>query len=357
MAENLNFTGLTPDELEQFLKSIDQPKYRAGQIFTWIHGRVVQSFNQMTDLPIELRQQLESDCKLELPDILKIDDSGKTGSRKFLMELSDGGKVESVFLPEGKRRTVCISSQIGCPLACKFCATGKMGFIRNLTTAEIVAQLYAIKREMGGRITNVVFMGMGEPLLNYNSVIKAARLIHHESGLNIGARKITISTSGIASRIRQLADERQPFRLAFSLNATTDKVRSQLMPINLKHDLTACIDALQYYSSRMRQKITVEYIQLPGLNDFKDDADRLIKIVRKLRAKLNIIPFNPIPNSTYRHPNQNELNRFYSIVEPAIETVTVRWSQGSDISAACGQLYAENEKRKSHPADKTQQPA
>ena len=164
MAENLNFTGLTPDELEQFLKSIDQPKYRAGQIFTWIHGRVVQSFNQMTDLPIELRQQLESDCKLELPDILKIDDSGKTGSRKFLMELSDGGKVESVFLPEGKRRTVCISSQIGCPLACKFCATGKMGFIRNLTTAEIVAQLYAIKREMGGRITNVVFMGMGEPL-------------------------------------------------------------------------------------------------------------------------------------------------------------------------------------------------
>jgi len=357
VAENLNFTGLTPDELEQFLKSIDQPKYRAGQIFSWIHDKVVQSFNQMTDLPIELRQQLENDCKLELPDILKIDDSGKTGSRKFLLELSDGGKVESVFLPEGKRRTVCISSQIGCPLACKFCATGKMGLLRNLTTAEIVAQLYAIKRETDGRITNVVFMGMGEPLLNYNSVIKAARLIHHESGLNIGARKITISTSGIASRIRQLADERHPFRLAFSLNATTDNVRTNIMPINQKHDLTACLNALEYYSSRTRQRVTVEYILLPGVNDSKDDAERLIKIIRLLRAKLNVIPFNPIPDSPYRRPSQNELKQFISKVDPAVQTVTVRWSQGSDISAACGQLFAENEKRKRRPADKTQLPA
>lgn len=357
MAENLNFTGLTPDELEQFLKSIDQPKYRAGQIFSWIHDKVVQSFNQMTDLPIELRQQLENDCKLELPDILKIDDSGKTGSRKFLLELSDGGKVESVFLPEGKRRTVCISSQIGCPLACKFCATGKMGLLRNLTTAEIVAQLYAIKRETDGRITNVVFMGMGEPLLNYNSVIKAARLIHHESGLNIGARKITISTSGIASRIRQLADERHPFRLAFSLNATTDNVRTNIMPINQKHDLTACLNALEYYSSRTRQRVTVEYILLPGVNDSKDDAERLIKIIRLLRAKLNIIPFNPVLESPYRLPTQNELKQFISKVDPAVQTVTVRWSQGSDISAACGQLFAENEKRKRRPADKTQLPA
>jgi 23S rRNA (adenine2503-C2)-methyltransferase len=357
VVKNINFTGLTPEELEQFLKSIGQPKYRAGQIFSWIHGRVVQSFSEMTDLPADFRQQLENDCSLEVPDILSIHDSGNTGSRKFLMELSDGAKVEAVFLPEQKRRTVCISSQVGCPLACKFCATGMMGLVRNLTAAEIVAQLYAIKREVGGRISNVVFMGMGEPFLNYNAVIKAAQLIHHKSGLNIGARKITISTSGIASRIRQMADENHPFRLAFSLNATTDQIRGHIMPINLKHDLTACLDSLEYYSSRTRQRVTVEYIMLPGVNDSKEDAERLIKIIRRLRAKLNVIPFNPVPDTPYRQPNQNELKQFVSKVEPAVRTVTVRWSQGSDISAACGQLYAENVKRKRRPTDKTQQPA
>ncbi len=350
-----DFTGLTPVELEKYLESAGQPRYRAHQIFSWIHGKVVQSFSQMTDLPAAFREQLEREFRLEVPDILSIRDSGDTGSRKFLLEFSDGAKVESVFLPEGRRRTVCLSSQVGCPLGCKFCATGKMGLKRNLTTAEIMAQLYAIKRETGGRITNVVFMGMGEPLLNYDAIIKAAWLIHHESGVNIGARKITISTSGIASRIRQLADERHPFRLAFSLNATTDYVRTNIMPINQKHDLTACFNALEYYSSRTRQRVTVEYILLPGVNDSKDDAERLIKIIRLLRAKLNVIPFNPIPDAPYHRPSQNELKQFLSRVEPAVQTVTVRWSQGSDISAACGQLFAENVKRKHGTIDKIQQ--
>ncbi|MFQ6607928.1 MAG: 23S rRNA (adenine(2503)-C(2))-methyltransferase RlmN [Fidelibacterota bacterium] len=354
MGEKFDITSLTLKELEKFLLSSGEPKYRARQIFSWIHDRTVSSFVQMTDLPKTFRDHMESEYRLEVPDILSIHDSDITGSRKFLLELSDGSKVESVFLPEGNRRTVCLSSQVGCPLGCKFCATGKMGILRDLSTAEIVAQLYAIKREVKERITNVVFMGMGEPLLNYDAVLKAAELIHHEAGGNIGLRKITISTSGIAPRIRQFADEHHPYQLAFSLNATTDQVRTEIMPINRKHDLATCLDALEYYSSRSRQRVTVEYVLLPGVNNSREDAERLIKIVRRLRAKLNVIPFNPIPETPFQQPTQEEMEKFLSRLSPAIQIVTVRWSQGSDIRAACGQLFVQNVKKKSHLADKTQ---
>ena len=340
-----DLTGMTPEELRDFSTGLGEKSFRGGQIFSWIHQHGSESFAEMTTLSKELRRKLESKATLQIPEVIDVTESGETASRKFLFRLTDGMKIESVFLPEGKRRTVCLSSQVGCPLDCKFCATAKMGLFRNLTTGEIVGHLLAVGREIGERITNVVFMGMGEPMLNYDNVIKAATIIHHPEGLNIGSRKITISTVGMADSIRQYADEGHPFKLALSLNAADDALRDRLMPINRKHNLEACISALDHYSERTGKRFTIEYVLMAGTNDRPEDATRLAGILKRLDCKLNLIPYNPIPGESFKRPNRDQLKRFYELIYGAKRTVTVRWSQGKDINAACGQLHAENQRK------------
>jgi len=336
-----NLSGLSREELVTFCTSLEESNYRAGQIFSWIHAKLVSSFAEMTDLSISCRARLEEVAVLESLTLISIQDSTQTSARKFLFELFDGARIESVYLPDSGRHTVCLSSQVGCPLDCSFCATGKMGFIRNLTAAEIMAQLICIQKEVDERISNVVFMGMGEPLLNYDAVVKAASLINDKNGFAIGARKIIISTAGIVSNIVRFADEGHRFGLAFSLNATGEASRSAVMPITKKYTLADCLDALSYYSKKLRRQVTLEYILMNGVNDSDEDARRLSSFTRRLKCKLNIIPYNPIPGDAAKRPTKEELNTFVKKLLPSKSIVTVRWSQGSDISAACGQLYSQ----------------
>lgn len=345
--DSADILSMSRSDLRLFVLEFGEREFRGNQIFSWIHQHCVTDFTQMTTLPKTFRDMLDSKAILQLPFVVETSKSSETASLKFLFELSDGMKIESVFLPEGKRRTICLSSQVGCPLDCKFCATAKMGLLRNLTIGEIVGQFLAVWKATGERITNVVFMGMGEPMLNYDNVVQAAKIIHDSEGINIGARKITISTVGFVDRIRQLADEGNPFELAFSLNATNDQLRDKLMPINKKYNLKECISALKYYTDKLRKRVTLEYVLIAGTNDSQEDALRLASILKKVDCKLNLIPYNPIPGEIFRRPSKLELKRFYQWVLLGKRTVTVRWSQGKDINAACGQLYAANTRKNS----------
>tara|TARA_Y100001960_G_scaffold155766_1_gene164022 strand:+ start:1955 stop:2977 length:1023 start_codon:yes stop_codon:yes gene_type:complete len=340
----MDLTGMETKELESFVNDLGEKKFRGNQIFSWIQQHGITDISQMTTLTKQFRDSLKTKAKIQAPHIIDITKSTETYSQKFLFELDDGMKIESVYLPEGKRRTVCLSSQIGCPLDCKFCATGKMGFIRNLSVGEILGQLLSVKRNIEERITNVVFMGMGEPMLNYNNVIKAAKIINDYRGLNISSRKITISTVGIAKKIRKLADDKVPFKLAFSLNATDDKSRNFLMPINKKFDLEECILALKYYNQKLKKRVTLEYVLIAGINDRDEDVKNLSSIMKKINCNLNLIPYNPILGENFNRPNRAQLTRFFEKVSNGGRTITVRWSQGKDINAACGQLYANNHK-------------
>lgn len=345
MSESVSLTGMTQAELRQFMGEMGERPFRGDQLFSWIHQHGAANFDEMTNLSKGLRTALQTSARLEVPEIVDISSSSETASRKYLFELSDGLKIESVLIPEGGRRTVCLSSQVGCPLDCKFCATAKMGFLRNLTSGEMVGQLLAVRREVKERISNVVFMGMGEPFLNYDNVMRAAYLFNDKNGLNIGARKITISTVGMANRIRQFSQEKHPFKLAFSLNATEEAQRSHLMPINDKHSLAECLDALKTYTETSRKRATLEYVLMAGTNDSPADARRLSSILNQLNCKLNVIPYNPISGESFQRPDEVELRRFTAGVMGTRSMVTVRWSQGKDINAACGQLYSENERR------------
>ena len=238
-----------------------------------------------------------------------------------------------------------MSSQVGCALDCKFCATAKMGILRNLTVAEIMGQLLSVIKETKQKITNIVFMGMGEPMMNYNNVIKAADIIHDQKGLNIGARKITISTVGMVKKIRQYTKEKHPYNIAFSLNATNDFERSKLMPINKKYNLKSCLDALKDYGDKLKRPAMIEYVLISGVNDTYEDAIRLAKIIKSLDCKLNVIPYNPIKGESFKRPTEYEINNFINNIRSKSTIITVRWSQGKDVNAACGQLYTKNEKK------------
>lgn len=340
--DKTNLTGLSREELVAYFESLGEKSFRAYQLFSWIHHHRVTSFDEMTNIPKTLRQKLKNNATLEQMITLSVNSSRQTQSRKFLFELSDGKTIESVYLPDDHRHTVCLSVQVGCGLNCKFCATGKMGFIRHLSTSEIVGQLITIQREVLFRITNVVLMGMGEPFLNYENVIKAAYLINDDYGFSISARKITISTAGIIPKIYQYADEGHKFNLAFSLNAADDTTRLNLMPINRKYPLEQCFRALEYYTQKSKRRVTLEYVLIAGVNDSNEDVRRLVKITNQLKCKLNVISYNPIHVEDFKSPINKELNVFVQKVSVSRRVVMVRWSQGKDINGACGQLYAES---------------
>ena len=306
----------------------------------------------MTDVPQELRTRLAEAFEFGQFEIVRVLGSKDT-TRKFLFRLSDGNLIESVLIPASPalygqtsdRRTICVSTQVGCAYGCKFCASGLDGFSRNLDASEIVQQLLAVENESSEKIDNVVFMGMGEPLANLDNVVRAIRIINAPWGLEIGARHITVSTSGLAPQIRQLADEPLQSRLAISLHGATDAVRNQIMPVNRKYDLTTLLSACDYYASRKKQRIYFEYILIAGINDTDEQAHLLASHARRLSARVNLIPYNTVEGLTWSRPSRGRQEQFLAIVRGHGVVATLRREKGHDIEAACGQLRLQTKKR------------
>lgn len=334
--------------LEEIQKVI-QPSFRAKQVYHWLHRRLLFNFDQMTDLSKELREQLKDKFYIKLPKIKQVQKS-KEGTKKYLFELEDGKQIESVLLKdESGRKTVCLSTQVGCPLACTFCATGGMGFKRNLKPSEIVGQVYQIALDDNADISNLVFMGMGEPFLNYDNTLKAIRILISKDGANFGQRKIVVSTCGIPDEIKKFAGEGLQVRLAISLNAADDQTRSKLMPINRKSPLSVLFNAIKYYIKTTGRRLTLEYIMLEGINDRRADLENLKKLCRGLSVNVNLIPFNPFDETQgkpfgkkFRSSPPSTLKFFVKALSAEKINAVARRSRGQDIRAACGQLAGEN---------------
>jgi 23S rRNA (adenine2503-C2)-methyltransferase len=332
------------DELTAFLATQGQPGYRAKQVTDWLYRKRADSFDAMTDLPAAVREQLAREFSLVRPETVRVLGSQDT-TRKFLLRLADGNLIESVLIPASPalygetsdRRTACVSTQVGCAYGCKFCASGLDGFTRNLDPSEIVDQLLAIERESGERIDNIVFMGMGEPLANLTNLLGAIHIINAPWGLEIGARHITISTSGLAPQIRKLADEPTQFRLAISLHGATDPVRNQIMPVNRKYPLATLLEACDAYVAQ-KKRLMFEYILIAGVNDSDDQAHQLARHALRLHAKVNLIPYNSVEGLEWSRPSRNRQETFLRILREHGAVATLRREKGHDIAAACGQL-------------------
>ncbi|WP_456441729.1 23S rRNA (adenine(2503)-C(2))-methyltransferase RlmN [Caldithrix abyssi] len=348
MDSKKNILDLKIDELQDYFARLGEPAFRVKQVYQGLYQKGYERFDEFTTLSRPLRQRLAEDFVLRSFKELDRITSPLDGTTKLLWRLSDGMKIESVIIYEKKRVTFCISSQIGCALDCKFCATGKMGWLRDLTVGEIVEQVLQMKKRAERPPTNIVFMGMGEPMLNYDNVMRAAEILADEGGLNFSRKKITISTSGIIPGIKRMADEGRPFRLAISLNAADQQKRLQTMPIARKYPLDQLLKAAQYYYRKTRKRITFEYVLIAGFNDSIEDAKKLVKISRQVPCKINVIPVNSIDDH-FPAPSKESLERFEEAIQESVYAVTVRNRKGWDIQAACGMLYAANEKQKIKP--------
>ncbi len=334
--EKENLTGYTLEELETFVRRIGEKPFRGHQLFSWLYAKKANGFAQMTDLSKRLRTKLAETAIIgHLVPVEKAISSSR--SVKYLFRLADGQHIESVYIPESDRRTLCISSQVGCAVKCAFCATGKMGFRRNLSAGEMVDQVLHVARDISEPLTNIVFMGMGEPFLNYDQVIKAAQLISHEQGIAIGHRHIVISTSGIIPNIYRYADEGHKFRLAISLNSPHEEQRAQLMPISRKYSIKSLLEAAAYFYQKSHRLPTFEYVLLAGLTDREEDAIALRKLLHGFPCKVNLIPYNPTVKE-FRRPEPGQIAQFAKWIFPLKAPVSVRWSKGVDVNGACGQL-------------------
>jgi 23S rRNA (adenine2503-C2)-methyltransferase len=330
-------------ELGAFIQELGWKPYRADQIFAWIFRRGAVDIGEMTDLAKTRREQIGRSARISALILRREAVSRADGTIKCLFGLEDGQLIESVLIREGGRRTVCVSTQVGCGLHCAYCATGDLGLKRNLRAAEIVDQVITMRRMLpaGEDITNVVLMGMGEPLRNYRQTVKACRLINDPDGLAIGARRITLSTAGVVPGIDKLAGENMRLGLAISLNATTDKVRNQLIPLNRKYPVEQLLGAADRYARATRRPVTFEYVLLAGVNDAPEDALRLAERIRNIRCKINLIPYNQVPGKPFRRSSREVAARFQELLYPRCPAVTLRESKGADIQAACGQLRGE----------------
>ena len=340
LPKKLNLKGLTLPELETLVSEWGEPKYRAAQLASWIYGKRVSNFKQMTNLPKGFRAKLLEEASVSEVRATRCTISDADVATKYLFELANGDRVESVLMHDHERTTVCISSQVGCAMACDFCATGKMGFFRNLSASEILDQFTAIERDLSKdrAVTNIVFMGMGEPLANYDDTLKSVRLLSNPDGYGMSEKRITISTVGLVPRMRQLAKEGLKCNLALSLNATTDSVRTRLMPINEKYPIDEALDAAKEWALATKRKATLEYVLIRDVNDADADAKRLRKLMSRLPCKLNLIPFNEIEDSEFRRPGLDRIERFRQLVATGQHVAPIRFSKGHDIAAACGQL-------------------
>ncbi len=339
----VNLFGLNRPGLEAFLVSLGEKPYRARQILMWIYHRGVDDFDSMTDLGLGLRSRLTETAEIRVPEIINAQES-TDGTRKWLLRMDKAQGIETVFIPEQRRGTLCISSQVGCALDCSFCATGAQGFNRNLTTAEIVGQVWLASRELGRThdgertITNVVLMGMGEPLANYRNVLPALNLFMDDFGFGLSRRRVTLSTSGLVPQIDRLGQDCN-VALAVSLHAPNDSLRDELVPINRKHPIRELLDACwRYVDGGAGRHITFEYVMLDGVNDQPVHARQLARLFEHRPAKINLIPFNPFPGTRYRCSPVEVIDAFHEQLSAAGLRTTVRRTRGDDIDAACGQL-------------------
>jgi len=346
----VNLLGLTPAELQAFCSALGEKPYRAKQLLRWIHHAGADSFAAMTDISKVLRVQLEQTATIAAPAVRR-DSVAADGTRKWLLDVGTGNAIETVFIPETARGTLCISSQAGCALECDFCSTGRQGFNRNLTVAEIVGQLWLANRALGGRagdkrpVTNVVMMGMGEPLANFENVVAAMQLMLDDNAYGLSRRRVTLSTSGLVPAIDRLA-ETCPVALAVSLHAPTDALRDQLVPINRKFPIRTLMAAcVRYIEKAPRDFVTFEYVMLDGVNDSVNHAHELVQAIADVPCKLNLIPFNTFPGAGYVRSPAAAIARFRDVLIAAGVTTTVRKTRGDDIDAACGQLAGEVQDR------------
>jgi 23S rRNA (adenine2503-C2)-methyltransferase len=335
-------------ELEAELEARQIAPFHARQLYRWIYKRGIADIDRMTDLGRPLRRMLKAEFALTTPRVVK-DEVSVDGTRKFMLELADGRHIESVFIPDTPAMTFCISTQVGCAMSCRFCLTGKMGLVRNLTAGEIAGQVRVLATATGllDEPFNIVLMGMGEPLHNYDNTMKALRMLHSEHGLAVSPRRITLSTVGIVPGLERLAHESMMPNLAISLHATTDEQRTELVPPNRKYPLAAILDVCRRFPLKKRNRITFEYVLLGDVNDTPEDARRLVKLLAGIKSKVNLIPLNAAPGIPYERPSDERVNRFAQILADGRLTVSVRRSRGRDIRAACGQLIVEGGAKKS----------
>ena len=346
LVERVNLLGLTLPKMEAFFLSIGEKKFRGAQMVKWIHQQGVNDFDQMTNLSKSLRDRLKNIAEVRPPQVTFQGDS-EDGTRKWLMEVDGGSKVETVYIPEGDRGTLCVSSQVGCSLDCSFCSTGKQGFNRNLTAAEIIGQVFLAAKSFGlpvkdsqkRSVTNVVMMGMGEPLLNFEPVVDAMSLMLEDQAYCLSKRRVTLSTSGVVPHLNELARV-SDVALAISLHAPNDRLRNELVPINRKYPIDMLFDSIRNYLDRLsdNRSVTFEYTMLKGVNDSDELARELSILAKTVRCKINLIPFNPFPGTRYEVSSRNRIYAFQRILLNEGHVVTIRKTRGDDIDAACGQL-------------------
>ena len=341
-----NLLGMTEPQLAAFVVALGEKPFRARQLIKWIHQRGVSDFAAMTDISKVFRERLAEVAVIEAPELVH-EHRSADGTRKWALRMAGGSLVETVLIPEGARGTLCVSSQVGCSLDCSFCSTGKQGFARDLTAAEIVGQLWVVNRSLGAfddtrkrLVTNVVMMGMGEPLLNFDNVVAAAQLMMEDNAYGISKRRVTLSTSGVVPNLERLAGA-VDVSLAISLHAPNDALRDQLVPINRKYPIAALLRATRGYMASLpdrKRVVTIEYTLIREVNDLDEHARELAELLRDLPCKINLIPFNPFPQSSYQRPEARRVERFQRRLQEAGYIVTVRTTRGDDIDAACGQL-------------------
>ncbi|WP_455376560.1 23S rRNA (adenine(2503)-C(2))-methyltransferase RlmN [Kaarinaea lacus] len=340
--KKVNLLNLSRAEMEDFFVSLDEKPFRASQVFKWIYQCGVDNFADMTNLSKSLRVKLEEIAEIRPPKII-LDHASDDGTHKWVVEIDSGNHIETVFIPEKNRGTLCVSSQVGCALACTFCSTAQQGFNRNLSTAEIIGQLWVANKALGFDwqgdriISNVVMMGMGEPLLNFENVVRAMNIMMDDFSFGLSKRRVTLSTAGVVPAIDRLRDVTD-VSLALSLHAPNDQLRDQLVPLNKKYPIKDVLDACKRYVGEDRRRITIEYVMLDGVNDSVAHAFELVKLLRGVPSKVNLIPFNPFPNTTYRRSSQQAIDKFRDILMKHDLTTVTRKTRGDDINAACGQL-------------------
>ncbi|MCW8125335.1 23S rRNA (adenine(2503)-C(2))-methyltransferase RlmN [Microbulbifer halophilus] len=344
--EKVNLLGLSVEKLTAFFESLGEKRFRAVQVLKWMHQSGVDDFAQMTNVSKALREKLAEVAEIRAPEVLKQWDSAD-GTRKWLVRVEGGSAIETVYIPDGERGTLCVSSQVGCALDCSFCATGKQGFNRDLTAAEIIGQVWIACKSFGQlepkgprKVTNVVMMGMGEPLLNFDNVVDAMNLMMEDNAYGISKRRVTLSTSGVVPALDKLSEVTDA-SLAISLHAPNDELRNELVPINRKYPIAMLLDSAKRYIDSMpdtHRKMTIEYTMMREVNDRPEHAEQLAELLRDVPVKINLIPFNPFELSDYQRVSNNALRRFQQILLDKGFTVTVRTTRGDDIAAACGQL-------------------
>lgn len=340
MTEKKNLKSYTYNELEALVRNeLGEPSFRAKQIFEWLY-RGADSFDEMSNLSKSLRERLGAaytagNLKIEQKFVSRIDET-----RRYLLKLEDGNYIESVLMKYHHGYTICVSSQVGCAMGCRFCASTRNGKARNLSAGEIIGQVMTVQKDLGERISNIVMMGIGEPLDNYDEVLKFLEIVNHPSGLNIGHRHITLSTCGLVPKIKDLADRQLQITLSVSLHAADDETRSEIMPVNRRYSISQLMDACRYYIKKTNRRISFEYTLISGVNDNSAEAEKLLKLLHGMLCHVNLIPVNPVKETGFKQGSRAKIEEFQRILESGGISATIRREMGADISAACGQLRA-----------------